>query len=77
MQHVHVVAVVGGDESGEFRRQTALIRQAWGPRAVPVCETVPSRHHMNVLHALAEPDSRTHRLALALLGLGPGPEIRA
>lgn len=55
-----LVAVVGGDESPEFRRQTALIRQAWGPRAVPICETVPGRHHMNVLHALAEPDSRVH-----------------
>ena len=68
-----LVAVVGGDESPEFRRQTALIRQAWGPRAVPICETVPGRHHMNVLHALAEPDSRVHSLALALLGLGPAP----
>ena len=67
--HGRLVAVVGGDESKEFRRQTALIRQAWGPRAVPVCETVPGRHHMNVLHALAEADSRVHGLALALLGL--------
>jgi arylformamidase len=36
---------------------------------VPVCEEVPGRHHMNVLHELAEPSSRTHRLALQLLGL--------
>lgn len=72
-----LVAVVGGNESEEFRRQTALIRQAWGPRAVPICETVPGRHHMNVLHALAEPDSRVHRLALALLGLDRAPETQA
>jgi len=64
-----LVAVVGGDESEEFLRQNALIASAWGPDAVPVCEPVPGRHHMNVLHELAEPASRTHRLALQLLGL--------
>jgi arylformamidase len=63
------VAVVGADESEEFHRQHALIAQAWGPRAVPVWETVPGRHHMDVLHALAEPGSRLHAQALALLGL--------
>ena len=72
-----LVAVVGGNESQEFQRQTALIRQAWGPRTVPVCQTVPGRHHMNVLHTLAEPDSRVHGLALALLGLGPMPGPRS
>ncbi len=63
-------ALVGGDESEEFLRQNALIAQAWGPAAVPVCEAVPGRHHMSVLRELAEPGSRTHRLALQLLGLG-------
>jgi arylformamidase len=63
-------ALVGGDESEEFRRQNARIAQAWGPAAVPVCEAVPGRHHMSVLRELAEPGSRTHRLALQLLGLG-------
>ena len=65
-------AVVGADESEEFLRQNALIRQAWGPTAVPVCEAVPGRHHMSVLHTLAEPESRVHGLALGLLGLPPG-----
>ena len=64
-----LVAVVGGDESAEFHRQTRLIRRAWGPATVPVCESVPGRHHMNVLHTLAEPASRVHRLALQRLGL--------
>jgi arylformamidase len=64
-----LVALVGADESEEFLRQNALIAEAWGPRAVPVCEQVAGRHHMNVLHELAEPRSRTHRLALQLLGL--------
>ena len=62
-------AVVGGDESEEFLRQNALIRQAWGARAVPVCETLPGRHHMNVLHDLADPGARLHHLARQLLGL--------
>ncbi|MGZ5184240.1 MAG: alpha/beta hydrolase [Caldimonas sp.] len=64
-----LVALVGGDESEEFLRQNESIARAWGRRAVPVCEQVPGRHHMNVLHELAEPGSRMHRLALQLLGL--------
>jgi len=64
-----LVAVVGGDESEEFLRQNALIADAWGADVVPVCEQVPGRHHMDVLHDLADPGSRTHRLALRLLGL--------
>ena len=62
-------AVVGGGESEEFLRQNALIREAWGAGAVPVCESVPGRHHMDVLFDLADPQARLHRLALDLLGL--------
>jgi arylformamidase len=68
-----LAAVVGGDESEEFLRQNALIREAWGAAAVPVCETVPGRHHMDVLFDLADPRARLHRHALALLGLGAAP----
>jgi arylformamidase len=64
-----LVAVVGGDESEEFQRQTALIAQAWGPRCGVATETVAGRNHMDVLHELADPRSRTHRVALGLLGL--------
>ena len=64
-----LLALVGGDESEEFKRQNALIRNAWGPTAVPVCEAVPGRHHMSVLHTLAERESRVHGLALDFLGL--------
>src|SRR5439155_2194064 len=48
--HGPLFALVGGDESEEFLRQNRLIREAWGPAAVPVCDTVPGRHHMDVLH---------------------------
>jgi arylformamidase len=62
-------AVVGLDESDEFLRQNALIRDVWGPTAVPVCETLPGANHFNVLNPLADPASRLHELALRLLGL--------
>jgi len=62
-------AVVGADESDEFRRQTQLIRDAWGAKAVPVCEELPGAHHFTVLRELANPTARLHRLTLELLEL--------
>ena len=62
-----LIAVVGGDESEEFLRQNTLIADAWGPRTVPVCERIAGRHHMNVLHDLADPATRLHALALTML----------
>ena len=62
-------AAVGLDESDEFLRQNTLIRDVWGPTAVPVCETVPGCNHFSVLKQLADPSSRMHDLALRLLSL--------
>jgi len=62
-------AVAGGDESEEFIRQNRLIRDVWGPTAVPICETVPAANHLTVLAGLADPAGRLHDLALRLLGL--------
>lgn len=62
-----LVALVGGDESEEFHRQQALIARAWRPRVR--AEVVPGCHHMNVLHTLADPGSRSFALGLSLLGL--------
>ena len=62
-------AAVGLDESDEFLRQNRLIRDVWGPTAVPVCETVPGTNHFTVLNRLADPSHRLHELALRLLGL--------
>lgn len=67
-----LVAVAGANESEEFLRQNRLIREAWGERAVPVCETVPGTNHLDVLHALADPQARLHGLTLGLLGLASG-----
>jgi arylformamidase len=62
-------AVVGGDESEEFRRQNQLIRDQWGPTAVPVCETLVGHHHFSLLRNLADPAGRLHDLALRLAGV--------
>jgi arylformamidase len=62
-------AVVGADESDEFLRHNQLIRDQWGPTAVPVCETVPGKNHFNVLESLADPNGRLHELALRLVDL--------
>jgi len=66
---VPLYAVAGGDESDEFIRQNRLIRDVWGPTAVPVCETLARRNHFTVLESLADPAGRLHELALRLLGL--------
>ena len=64
-----LAAVSGADESGEFHRQMRLIRDAWGPKAVPVCETLPGLNHFSVLDALVQPEHRLHRIASQLLGI--------
>jgi arylformamidase len=62
-------AAVGADESEEFIRHNQLIRDQWGPTAVPVCETVPGKNHFSVLESLVDPQGRLHDLALRLLEL--------
>lgn len=62
-------AVAGANESAEFLRQIQLIRDAWGPVRVPVCESVPGTNHYSVVEALAQPGHRLNQLALQLLGV--------
>lgn len=62
-------ATVGGLESEEFLRQNQAIRDAWGAKSVPVCETVAGTNHFDVLRALADPQNPLHARALQLLGL--------
>ncbi|MEB3222455.1 MAG: alpha/beta hydrolase [Candidatus Sericytochromatia bacterium] len=59
-------AWVGGDESEEFHRQAHLLRAAWGPDRVPVCEALPGRHHFTALEALADPTTRLFQETLRL-----------
>ena len=61
-------AVAGADESEEFLRQLALIRERWGERAVPVCELLPGVHHLDVVRELVDGPTRLHLLARELLG---------
>ena len=68
-RHGRLYAVVGGQESEEFIRQNQLIRDAWGPTTVPVCEALPGLEHFSVMTALVDPAHRLHRLARELLGL--------
>lgn len=64
-----IEAFAGGIESSEFRRQTRILQDAWGKKAVPVCEELPGLNHFTVVDALADPGHRLHARALGLLGL--------
>jgi arylformamidase len=61
-------ALVGGDESEEFKRQNALIRERWGSVVVPVCEAVPGHNHLTILDDVAAPGGRAHGQLRGLLG---------
>ena len=53
----HLVAVVGGAESGEFLRQSRAIVDEWGQAGVTTrYHEVPSAHHFGVIAGLAEPE---------------------
>jgi arylformamidase len=65
--HGTFYTVAGGDESEEFIRQNALIRDAWGRDVVPVCEVLPGLHHFSIVDTLASPGQRLHGLAMQLL----------
>jgi arylformamidase len=59
--------VAGADESAEFLRHNRLIRDAWGSRAVPVCESLEGLNHFSVLETLPQPGQRLHELAMQLV----------
>jgi arylformamidase len=60
-------SVVGGDESAEFLRHNTLMRQAWGKKTVPVCESIKGRNHFSVLEDLSAPWERVNKLAVSLM----------
>lgn len=61
-----LVTGVGALESGEFRRQTALIAQRW-PRNVMRDVPLPGCNHLTVCDELGQPGSALFDAALALL----------
>ncbi len=60
-------SVAGALESPEFIRQNQLIRDMWGPQAVPVCEALSGLNHFSVLEALVQPGHRLHQLGRELI----------
>ena len=52
-----VTTCVGGDESGEFRRQNALLGERWKASAFAGNVPMPGRNHFSVVDGLAEPSS--------------------
>ena len=63
-----LVTAVGGDESGEFKRQNRLIAEAW-PRNFRRDVPMPGFNHLTVCDQFAEPASPLFVAALELLGL--------
>ncbi len=51
-----VMTAVGGDESGEFRRQNALLGERWRP-AFAGDIPMPGRNHFSVVDGLADPSN--------------------
>ncbi len=58
-----IEAVVGGEEGGEYIRQSRQIAEAWGG----ACEVVPGADHFTILAPLADPGSALVRRALAMI----------
>ncbi|HWM45723.1 MAG TPA: alpha/beta hydrolase [Xanthobacteraceae bacterium] len=61
-------AVVGGDESSEFLRQSRIITEIWGADGVTTrFEAVPGANHFTVIEPLADPNSAMVARLLELL----------
>ena len=62
-------AVVGGDESAEYHRQSRTIVARWGEAGVAThFESLPGCHHFDVIAPLADPESAMTRRLVALAG---------
>jgi arylformamidase len=63
-----VMTSVGGDESGEFRRQNAILAERW-PSVFAGDIPMPGRNHFSVIDALAERSSALFAGARRLMKL--------
>lgn len=60
-------AVVGGDESAEYHRQSRIIADRWSTAGIATrFATVPAANHFTVIAPLADPDSAMTRRLLEL-----------
>ena len=67
-------AVVGGDESAEYLRQSRTIAERWGRAGVDTrYEAVPGENHFTVIAPLADPGSAMTRAS----STSPAPEAIA
>lgn len=66
-------AVVGGAESGAFRRQSRDMAETWGRQGAQTrFEEVPGANHFTILDPLTDPDSAMTRRLLDLAALTEG-----
>ncbi|MBV8031949.1 MAG: alpha/beta hydrolase [Betaproteobacteria bacterium] len=63
-----VMTCVGGDESGEFHRQNALLGRNW-ESVLAEDVPMPGRNHFSVMDALGEPSSALFAAACRLMNL--------
>lgn len=59
------LVAVGGDESSEFRRQSALLAEGWRPQARALL-TLAGLNHFSIVDAFAERGNALHEAARAL-----------
>ncbi len=65
-----LILAVGGDESAEFRRQSADLDAAWSERGAPVrVITRPGLNHFTILADFADRENPLTRAVLAQMGL--------
>lgn len=65
---VPVRIFVGADETAEFRRQSALLRDAWRPYISDLSlDEIPGRDHFDILSDLSIPGAPIHAAALDLV----------
>ncbi len=70
-----LLVAVGGDETGEFIRQSAILRDAWPnavPKEGPAGMVIEGRHHFDVVFDYTDPASALTRATLALFDGAPG-----
>ncbi len=66
-----LVLAVGGDEPGEFHRQSAALAAAWNARD-PRVVTLPGTNHFTVLHSLGEPGGILNRVVTDAIAAAAG-----
>jgi arylformamidase len=62
-----LVAAVGGEESGEFLRQSREIAEGWGKVGIDAtCEVISGANHFTIVDELIRPDSSMLKTILAM-----------